>query len=114
MLRRPARHFKTKRLRRETLNDKFHLIANFWRAITAEPDIVARWADYPVSEIDLHCRHQWLVRSPEALALRERMAVDPDAYDAKIAGWWVWGACLWIGGGGCIGGSGCGGLGDPC
>lgn len=25
--------------------------------------------------------------------------VDPDIYDAKIAGWWVWGASCWIGGG---------------
>ena len=27
---------------------------------------------------------------------------DPDYYDAKIAGWWLWGACAWIGSGWCI------------
>jgi hypothetical protein len=31
------------------------------------------------------------------------MAVDPDWYDAKIAGWWVWGIAQWIGGGWCSG-----------
>jgi hypothetical protein len=25
------------------------------------------------------------------------MRADPDHYDAKLAGWWVWGACAWIG-----------------
>jgi hypothetical protein len=28
---------------------------------------------------------------------------DPDGYDAKIAGWWVWGQCCWIGSGWCSG-----------
>ena len=27
----------------------------------------------------------------------------PEAYDAKIAGWWVWGSCCWIGSGFCSG-----------
>ena len=26
---------------------------------------------------------------------------DPDHFDAKIAGWWVWGLCQWIGSGWC-------------
>jgi len=29
------------------------------------------------------------------------MKVDPEFYDTKIAGWWVWGQCIWIGGGWC-------------
>ncbi len=28
---------------------------------------------------------------------------DPDFYDAKVAGWWVWGQCCWIGSGWCSG-----------
>ena len=31
-----------------------------------------------------------------------RLAEDPDWFDAKVAGWWVWGQCLWIGSGWCI------------
>jgi hypothetical protein len=26
---------------------------------------------------------------------------DPDYFDPKVAGWWVWGQCLWIGSGWC-------------
>jgi DNA adenine methylase len=29
------------------------------------------------------------------------MLTEPDYYDIKIAGWWVWGACAWIGSGWC-------------
>ncbi len=29
------------------------------------------------------------------------MKVDPEYYDAKIAGWWLWGQCIWIGSGWC-------------
>jgi len=31
------------------------------------------------------------------------MAADPEWYDAKIAGWWVWGISAWIGSGWCSG-----------
>jgi DNA adenine methylase len=32
---------------------------------------------------------------------RERMKTDPDFFDPKIAGWWVWGISQWIGSGWC-------------
>jgi uncharacterized phage protein (TIGR02220 family) len=32
-----------------------------------------------------------------------RMKTDPDFFDAKVAGWWVWGASCWIGAGWCDG-----------
>lgn len=83
----------------ETVNDRDRYLANFWRAVHAQPDEVARWADWPVNEADLHARHKWLVNQIE---FRERMHVDPDFYDVKIAGWWVWGLCQWIGGGWCM------------
>ena len=72
---------------------------NFWRAVTADPDGVAAAADWPVNEADLHARHKWLVNQVE---FRERMHTDPDFFDVKIAGWWVWGLCQWIGGGWCV------------
>lgn len=84
----------------ETVNDKDAMIANVWRAIRSAPEDVARWADYPVIEADLEARHYWLVCQRERI--RELMA-DPDAFDAKAAGWWVWGACAWIGSGWCDG-----------
>jgi hypothetical protein len=100
MLRRPASHF-VNGYRVETCNDVNHFIVNFWRAIRAAPDEVAQWADSPVLEADLHARHKWLMRSETSKEWRKRMAEDPEHFDAKIAGWWVWGACCWIGGGWC-------------
>lgn len=85
----------------ETINDKDCFVANFWRATQADPDAVVSHCDYPVNEVDLHARHRWLVLSDDAAAFRERMRRDPDYFDPKIAGWWVWGQCCWIGGGWC-------------
>jgi DNA adenine methylase len=82
----------------ETVNDLDCYLANFWRALQADPETVAYHADYPVNETDLHARHRWLVAQAEFVA---SMKADPDFYDAKIAGWWVWGQCLWIGSGWC-------------
>jgi DNA adenine methylase len=84
-----------------TMNDLDGFVSNFFRAVTMEPDAVASWLDFPVSEIDLFARHVWLVKQKDALALR--LHTDPDYYDAKIAGWWCWGACAWIGTGWCSG-----------
>ena len=83
----------------ETVNDRSRFLANFWRALRADPDAVAEHCDWPVNETDLHARHRWLVAQLPALALA--MDADPDHYDAKIAGWWCWGACGWIGSGWC-------------
>lgn len=82
----------------ETVNDLDCYLANFWRAVQAEPCAVAEVCDWPVNEADLHARHLWLVR---AEAFRERMKTDADFFDVKVAGWWVWGLCQWIGGGWC-------------
>ena len=82
----------------ETVNDANGFIVNFWRAVQLDPELVARWADWPVTEKDLEARHGWLVNRAERLRWSLE---DPDFYDAKIAGWWVWGACSWIGSGWC-------------
>jgi site-specific DNA-adenine methylase len=85
----------------ETVNDLDCMVANFWRATQHDPEAVAAHADWPVNEVDLHSRHRWLVLSDDARAFRERMRADPDHYDPKIAGWWCWGLCCWIGAGWC-------------
>jgi len=82
----------------ETVNDIDCYLSNFWRAVQAAPELVAEHADWPVNEADLHARHRWLVNQAE---FRERMKQDPEFFDAKIAGWWVWGLCQWIGSGWC-------------
>jgi DNA adenine methylase len=85
----------------ETVNDADGLLANFWRALRADPDAVADHADHPVNENDLHARHSWLVGHKDTL--QARLEGDPDYHDAKIAGWWVWGMACWIGAGFCSG-----------
>ena len=82
----------------ETVNDLDCYLANFFRAVQADALAVAHWCDDPVNEADLHARHRWLVNRAE---FREHMKNDPDFYDVKIAGWWVWGLSMWIGGGWC-------------
>lgn len=76
------------------LNEINPYIVNVWRALQADSEAVAHYADSPVFEADLHAKHLWLVQQGE---FRERMLIDPDHYDAKIAGWWLWGASCWIG-----------------
>ena len=78
----------------ETVNDKDFYLANFWRAVSIDPEAVAAAADWPVNEIDLHARHRWLL---EQSSFREKMLADPEYYDAKIAGFWAWGVSAWIG-----------------
>ena len=83
----------------ETVNDLDGHIANFWRAVSKDPEAVASWAYGPVNELDLHARHLWLTNAGRAQV--ELLRADPDWFDAKIAGWWVWGCCQWIGSGWC-------------
>jgi len=85
----------------ETVNDIDCMVANFWRAVQHAADEVVEHVNSPVNEADLHARHHWLVYSDDALAFRERMKTDPMYYDARIAGWWCWGLCQWIGSGWC-------------
>jgi hypothetical protein len=84
---------------RETVNDKDGFVANFWRATQSAPLEVAHHCNWPVNENDLHARHLYLVNQREDLS--SRLEGDPDFFDAKIAGWWVWGICAWIGPGWC-------------
>ena len=86
----------------ETINDASGFVSNFWRALQAAPDEIARWADWPVNENDLHARHAWLVQN-HADALPALLEGDPNYYDSQVAGWWVWGMACWIGGGFCSG-----------
>lgn len=85
----------------ETVNDLDGMVANFWRAIQHDPEQVAFYADNPVNENDLHARHIWLVNQRDTFV--PRVEADPEFFDAKIAGWWCWGVCCWIGGGFCSG-----------
>lgn len=85
----------------ETVNDRDGFLCNFWRALQADPEGVAYYADAPPNENDLHARHAWLLARRATLVAR--LEGDPAFADPQIAGWWVWGLCLWIGSGFCSG-----------
>ena len=83
----------------ETVNDADHFIANFFRAIEVDPDVVAHYADSPTSEIELYSRHEYLKSLTKETSFKDMIAQSPFYYDTRIAGWWAWGLCNWIGGG---------------
>jgi DNA adenine methylase len=85
----------------ETINDADGFVANFWRAVAHDAEAVACYTDWPTNEADLFARHSWLVRHRGELL--DGLHSDPEWYDAKMAGWWCWGACNWIGSGWCSG-----------
>jgi DNA adenine methylase len=83
----------------EVVGDANGFIANFWRSVRHQPEAVARAADYPVLHIDQGARHVWLMAQRQMLS---ESLHDPDwPGDAKVAGWWLWGQCSWIGSGWC-------------
>jgi len=86
--------FKGRRV--ETINDADGWLVNTWRAIQHSPADVARHAYGPVTEIDYHARLAWLQerRTPDLPAWLEG---DPEAHDAKAAGWWLYVTACGIG-----------------
>lgn len=78
----------------EIINDLDCYVSNAWRATKSAPKQVAEFTDWPTNEADLHSRHRWLHGRED---FRERMKNDPDFFDARIAGYWMWGLSCWIG-----------------
>jgi len=84
-------------IRRETVNDLCGMVANFWRSVQRDPDVVAHYADWIVHELDLHARGDWLFCRPESKEFVERMRADEGYYCVKTAGYWCWFVSNWIG-----------------
>lgn len=74
----------------ETVNDINCMLCNFWRSVSMDPEGVAKYADWPVNETELHARHRWLVSSATD-EFRKKMNEDPDYYDCRIASYWIYG-----------------------
>ena len=80
---------------REVIGDLNGFVANAWRAIQQAPEQTARHAWWPSIHADLTARHKWLVNWGRNGGLA-RLMDDPDYYDCKVAGWWIWGVSNWI------------------
>ena len=76
-----------------------HICQLLARACQHDPKGVAFHADYPTFHQDLRARHLWLRRWGKESA--DRLSEDPEWFDSRAAGWWVWGISSWIGGGWC-------------
>ncbi len=79
----------------ELINDKDCHVANVWRSIRNAPDQVAEWADFPINHAELNARSEYL--KANAKAMRQAVGTDESYFDPKMAGYWIWCACLWIG-----------------
>ena len=85
LLSRPA--FTGRRV--ETLNDADGWLVNAWRAIQLAPHDVARYAWGPLTEVDYHARLAWL-QDRRTDGLVGWLEGDPEVYDPKAAGWWLY------------------------
>ena len=88
---------------REIVCDLDGLLCNFWRALASRPrsrGLLGRVADDPPRP---H-RAAYVAAQLARGAWRASVETDPDFYDVKVAGWWVWGLSNWIGGGWCADG----------
>lgn len=81
--------------RYETVNDIDGYVTNVWRALAWAPDEVLKYIDWPVNELDLHARNFYMIKRREEFT--ERMREDPGHFDAKLAGWWLYGKANSIG-----------------
>lgn len=81
--------------RYEVIGDADHLVANFWRALRADPTGVADAAMRPMVEVDVVAIGRWL--RIEAMLRLRTIESDPDAYDVEIAGRWAWVQCSALG-----------------
>ena len=85
----------------EIVTDTNGFVANFWRALKHDAMGVISWADYPIIHQDLNARQLWLM--DWATEHSNQINIDAEFYSTQAAGWWAWGAALWIGRGWCDG-----------
>lgn len=80
----------------ETVNDINCLLINFWRAVSKNPEAVAKEASFPVSEIELHSRHIDLLKK-DTIEFKSKMENDPEFFDIKMAADFVYGTSCSVG-----------------
>ena len=89
---------------REVICELNAFICNFFRSLVGDYEATAYHADWPTIHQDLTARHRWLLRWGAENA--ERVSEDAEWFDAKAAGFWVWGQVHGSGTGGATGKAG--------
>lgn len=79
----------------EIANDFDGLLTNAYRSIQYQPEKTAHYCDWPMYELDLVARSNWLAQHRDAITKRLRQ--DPEWCSPKAGGWWLWCACCWFG-----------------
>lgn len=82
----------------EVVNDIDGALVNAWRALRADPEGLADLLMDPITEIDKHARGAAVIAWRESEG-REHLGGDPYFYDLEMAAFWLYFACLMIGGG---------------
>ncbi len=73
----------------EYIGDAYCLISNFYRAAKlANPKELAELSAWPVSQLDLAAREQWLTDQRDRL--HRCLTADPFWYDLPCAAWYSW------------------------
>ena len=81
----------------EIVCDKDGFVCNVWRAIQFAPNEVAKWCDWPINHCDLIARKKVLIENEKSML--KNLCNDPEWFDPKMAGYWIWCASCWIGSG---------------
>ena len=81
----------------ETVNDKDCIISNVWRSMKYDPEQTAFYSDDIISHVDLMAKKKYINDNTEKLKIG--MSNEPEFYDCKIAGYYIWAASCWIGSG---------------
>lgn len=85
----------------ETINDIDGLLINAYRSIKYKPEEVVHYTDWPVSELCCEARHHYLCKLYAQTNFINNMRIDETSCDPKSAGYWIYGACMWMGQGWC-------------
>ena len=80
----------------ETICDLDGFVSNAWRGMQFAPDELAKYCDWPVNHADLNARRKYLNDHADLLL---RLCEDPEYFDARIGGYWIWAMSCWIGSG---------------
>lgn len=73
----------------EIVNDRSGMIVNIWRSMMYAPAEVAKIVDWIGSTNELEARQKAVLRTLDDLTVK--LEADPDYYDAKLAGWAIYG-----------------------